>query len=141
MQFRQIIVKLPRVLFSRSGTIFGVFQTAHFIVTLEIILKDWIFSGILNSPFKISPYLITQQVRQKHKRPQEFPNFNGCSAGGLSPPEHVVDGHDAMWARGARVVDDGGAALQPHPASVTGQEAVVFARHLALRQHCAGEEG
>lgn len=46
--------------------------------------------------------------------------------------QHVVHADDAVRARGASVVHDCGVGLDPHPATVLGQEAVVFRRHLAL---------
>ena len=49
--------------------------------------------------------------------------------------EHVVDGHDAVGAAGAAVVDDGGVGLDPDPTARVGQPAVVAAVSLALVQH------
>lgn len=46
--------------------------------------------------------------------------------------QHVVHADDAVRARGASVVHDCGVGLDPDPAPVLGQEAVVFRRHLAL---------
>jgi len=48
----------------------------------------------------------------------------------------VVDGDDAVGSRRAAVVDDGGVALDPHPAAAPSQPPVVLGRRLALQQHC-----
>ena len=55
--------------------------------------------------------------------------------GVLSVCEHIVDGHDAVGAAGAAVVDDGGVGLDPDPTARVGQPAVVAAVRLALVQH------
>ena len=56
-------------------------------------------------------------------------------------PNNVVDADDAVWAGGARVVDDGEVALHQHPPAAFGQEAVVLRARLALVQHCKREQG
>ena len=49
-------------------------------------------------------------------------------------PEDVVDGDDAVRPRRPRVMDDRAVALNPHPAAVLGEEAVVLGTRLAFLQ-------
>lgn len=50
--------------------------------------------------------------------------------------QHVVHADDAVWPRGSSVVHDSGIGLDPNPATVFGEEAVIFSRHLALIDYC-----
>ena len=50
-------------------------------------------------------------------------------------PENVVDADDAVRTRRATVVNDGGVALYPNPASVLDQQAVVLGGHLTFHQN------
>ena len=51
---------------------------------------------------------------------------------GSDSREDVVDADDAVRSGGAAVVDDGGVALHPDPASTLRQQPVVLSGHLAF---------
>ena len=46
--------------------------------------------------------------------------------------KHIVDTDYAVRSGGTAVVDDGGIALDPYPATMLGQESVVLSGHLAF---------
>lgn len=51
-------------------------------------------------------------------------------------PENVIYADNTMRSAGPAVVNDGGIALHPHPATVFGQEAVIPRGHLTFQEHC-----